>query len=393
MLASFALLFATAIVVEGRNDTIVDGWVAEPAARGTWSLLWSCLSTIFVCTWSVLHLNVPKRHGTCYLFFRKLGYMFLAAMAPEYILFEASKIFFEARSILNRLSEKYKDNGGTITHMKFACAHGFWTRTFSQRKEEPCPQDRLEKLIMSGDITGPSLSEKELTSRGKTDGVLKFVAVLQITWFGLQILFRAIQHYRITALEIMATAFVFCSLFIYGFCWYQPQNIEYPVYLEIPDEEIPELGTAKENTEEQQVCVRHTDSEMRRRACIEAAGKEVRGWVEDNVPETLLLLFACGFGAMHCLAWNSPFPTPAKKLAWRICSVATTALPAFLGAFLYLIPKRLLDLTTKPVLLLFVFYLIERIVTMVLAFMALRALPADTYRTVDWNIYLPHFTG
>jgi len=30
------------------NTTTV-GWVPEPAGRGTMSLLWSCLSTLFIC--------------------------------------------------------------------------------------------------------------------------------------------------------------------------------------------------------------------------------------------------------------------------------------------------------------------------------------------------------
>jgi hypothetical protein len=33
------------------------------------------------------------------------------------------------------------------------------------------------------------------------------------------------------------------------------------------------------------------------------------------------------FGGLHCLAWNFHFPTHTEALGWRICSVATTALP------------------------------------------------------------------
>jgi hypothetical protein len=33
------------------------------------------------------------------------------------------------------------------------------------------------------------------------------------------------------------------------------------------------------------------------------------------------------FGGLHCLAWNFHFPTHREALGWRICSVATTALP------------------------------------------------------------------
>jgi len=36
-------------------------FVATPNARGTLDILWSCLFTIFACTWTVLHLNVPEQ--------------------------------------------------------------------------------------------------------------------------------------------------------------------------------------------------------------------------------------------------------------------------------------------------------------------------------------------
>lgn len=34
-------------------------WVDPPTGRGTWSILGSCLSTLFLCVWKSLHLNVP----------------------------------------------------------------------------------------------------------------------------------------------------------------------------------------------------------------------------------------------------------------------------------------------------------------------------------------------
>ena len=388
MLSSFPFLFVMAAVVEGRNDETIHGWVAEPESRGTWSLLWSCLATIFICTWSALHLNIPKRHENWYLYRQKVGWMLMAAIAPELILYNASTTYFEARLLLKELKGLIGPEGHkwTLTHARFACAEGFCTRTRMQRKEAPCPPEVLGGLIESGDITGPPISEKELRSRGETNDISRLIAVLQIAWFGLQILFRAIQHYQITALEIMTTAFVFCSFFIYGFYWNQPQNVEYPVFLDIEDKEVPELISAKDNTGGEPGPVTRTNTATR-------LTKGVRGLVEDAVPMTLLLLFACGFGAMHCLAWNAPFPTFMEKLAWRVCSVSTTSLPAvaFLWAFLFKDKQDFVSIF--PLALLFVCYVIGRITTVVLAFMALRALPPDAYRMVNWSNYLPHFTA
>lgn len=46
-------------LAQARNETIVHGWQPEPSGRGTWSIVWSCLTTVLLCTWSALHLPVP----------------------------------------------------------------------------------------------------------------------------------------------------------------------------------------------------------------------------------------------------------------------------------------------------------------------------------------------
>ena len=52
---------------DARNDTIVHGWVEEPDRRGSMSLIYSCLATVILCTWSVLHVDVPKHQGRWYV--------------------------------------------------------------------------------------------------------------------------------------------------------------------------------------------------------------------------------------------------------------------------------------------------------------------------------------
>lgn len=68
------------------NNTHV-GWVSEPDERGTFGLLWSCLFTIFICSWSTLHLNVPACDDSpSTIFFRKLKWMGIALIIPEVLL-------------------------------------------------------------------------------------------------------------------------------------------------------------------------------------------------------------------------------------------------------------------------------------------------------------------
>src|SRR5437764_11206543 len=67
------------------------GWVSDRNDyRGTIDLLYGSLFTIFLCTWSVLHLELPGDHHTrlgC--FFRKVAFMALGILAPEFVAFLA----------------------------------------------------------------------------------------------------------------------------------------------------------------------------------------------------------------------------------------------------------------------------------------------------------------
>lgn len=83
-------------------DDVV-GWVPGPSERGTLTLVWSCVITIFACTWTVLHLNVPGRHDNSLIVaLRKLKWMVINILFPEFIL---SKAVCDLRLALQELLE------------------------------------------------------------------------------------------------------------------------------------------------------------------------------------------------------------------------------------------------------------------------------------------------
>ena len=96
LIAPLTLIAVWATSVQAIDETLIHGWRAEPQGRGTWSILWSSLATIFIRTWSALHMSVSSRHGRWYLFFRKPRRMLLAAVAPEVFLYSSADKFFEA---------------------------------------------------------------------------------------------------------------------------------------------------------------------------------------------------------------------------------------------------------------------------------------------------------
>jgi hypothetical protein len=108
--------------------------------RTVWNIVWSCLSTIFLCTWSSLHPNISSIHeepGTSWFKKRlknpfvdfltyKLPLFLCALLVPEYILAWAIRQYFMAGTIQkkgelnsrarNKSSEIYQFQAG-LEHM------------------------------------------------------------------------------------------------------------------------------------------------------------------------------------------------------------------------------------------------------------------------------------
>ena len=65
-------------------------WRSEPSARGTWSILSTCLITLGLCLWTALHLNIPRyKEGIWLPILRKAGWLLLGLLAPEMVAFTA----------------------------------------------------------------------------------------------------------------------------------------------------------------------------------------------------------------------------------------------------------------------------------------------------------------
>ena len=309
--------------------------------------------------------------------------MLLTALAPEWILFSAVEDCLQARSLLRRLVTHGGD-GWTLEHAEFAVAGGL--RVKSPESDEIMPKriESLRKAVESGQIKEPPISKEELISRSKSDGVVKLIALLQITWFGLQALFRAIQHLQVTPLEIITVAFVVLAVLTYAIWWNRPQDIEYPIIITLQDAE-----DGVETSQGQNV-----DTKSRSSTKVWFTDEKYKAWADDGLFLIVLAFIAPLFGAIHCLAWNAIFPTSKEALAWRICAVVTTGLPLLTSAIL-LLGYSVWDNTPYSLLLGIYFpplflYAIARITLITLAVMSLRALPADAFQTITWTKYMPN---
>ena len=83
------------------------GYVDGPDGRGTISILVSCISTLLLCTWSVLHLNIPAKGTSTIATFRPYAYWcFLGLFGPELVIWVAWRQFISAKALQMQLKQE-----------------------------------------------------------------------------------------------------------------------------------------------------------------------------------------------------------------------------------------------------------------------------------------------
>jgi hypothetical protein len=108
------------------------------------------------------------------------------------------------------------------------------------------------------------------------------------------------------------------------------------------------------------------------------------------------------FGAIHCIAWSFHFATEQERWAWRMSAILVSGLPISITALSFL-PAVSVKPGNKTTWINvchhflwgigsahICFYIIARLVLLVLPFVALRALPPGAYVQIDWISFLPH---
>ena len=136
-------------------------------------------------------------------------------------------------------------------------------------------------------------------------------------------------------------------------------------------------------------------------------GKDLlTGHVSSRALGVGLALVSAAYGGLHVSAWNSYFPTWEERIVWRISAIAVVVggmaasfvivsdlIDFSLGSCLIMIPHKALGLEviTAGAFLIYVIYCCCRIFLVVEAFVSIRKLPIDAYKTPAWTQLLPHF--
>ncbi|KAF8326927.1 hypothetical protein F5887DRAFT_1013231, partial [Amanita rubescens] len=352
--------------------------------RTLFSIIFSCGSTMFLCTWVALHPNVPKNpYSPWYIKIgQRVGFVLLALLAPEAILTWACSDWIISSFILVEVLDRHPGSGWTETHAQLLNMGGFnlisEDGTPSRLRDfEKIPESHIHILEIYVD---------EINDRSKGDLIAKTIAVVQTLWFIIQVFVRSSQGLTVTKLEFTTFAHTVLNIFIYLCWWNKPVGIIFPFDVYPIKKQGWNPGVERRAIEEEEVILGR-GKRPRQLPLRVRLGK----YIAD--PSWQIVRLGLLFGAIHCFSWNAFFPAPIELKFWRISAVVVTVSPSFVilpALFIYVTTSGAGGLALLPSVAFAVVYTVARLYLLILALLALPHLPYTAYLTPSWTIYLPH---
>jgi hypothetical protein len=239
------------------NSTALEGWQFADSSRSSWDILWTCLSTIFACTWTALHGPVPRRDQTEILAnVLKIVAWIGTILAPEFMAGIAAEELWQARSTVarcnaafhtahsrpnlhtssleSRTPEKVESNGRWGTFQGYCVGmNGVLFQTKDDWKY-PVHSRNVVPLIEAGVIKPSYLRAGDIKDRAKADSFAKGFILLQSCWVTVNIIARRAYDLPITAIEIATVAYVAAAAATYIIWWNKPKDMVTPITIFIP---------------------------------------------------------------------------------------------------------------------------------------------------------------
>ena len=324
------------------------GWTQSPNIRGTIDIIWSCVFTMGLCSWSMLCLNLPApKESRGRVLYRRIWLTALSLLGPEFIFQLALGQWLSARqSVADFRASGFE--GWTMTHAFFADAGGF---VLHPKDWVPFPLDakQLHYLVINRYIRYPRISKRLIKDKNKVDGLLRLITLFQIIFFVFNVSARAAQGLIITCGELTTAAFIVCSLGT-SICWaHKPADVIAPesietIHVGIADILLQAGDQAKEPYSRtpldfvsrkewawslfwanwlnilRNMKIPFIDFVPKRRPLQRFEDSRSK-----EIPESkmwLLMSLSVAYSAIFISGWKYSFPTKIERTLWRIASVS-----------------------------------------------------------------------
>ncbi|KAH6913510.1 hypothetical protein BKA70DRAFT_1421777 [Coprinopsis sp. MPI-PUGE-AT-0042] len=224
--------------------------------RSTADIVWSCVVTVFACTWLSVHPNVSGSNSTWkQRMTHRIYLMIWGIAAPEFLVIFAYRQWRGSKDITRVIRKVVEDDKldiplrkkWTNTHSHYLQMGGFMfqdpnseelvdfieVQELLKKQSQDVGREALHELLKN------TLTEDEIWDKSKGDTLAKAVVALQTTWFLTQIVGRAMQHLTITELEVITLAYAAFNAVMYAFWWNKPLDAQCPLL--IPFSKVEEL--------------------------------------------------------------------------------------------------------------------------------------------------------
>lgn len=419
------------------SPDFVCGWVSSPDTRGTISIVYSCLSTVWLCTWTCLCLNIPSSRCTGWRFvLYKFRWQLFAVFFPEVLVALAAEQWASAKQSVRAFSELGCANW-TIRHGFFADMGGL---VLAPRGSPGFPIDsfQLAYLVRHGYLRMPRIELDDIRAINKADGLSRVVTLGQMSWFCLSCFARASLHLGISPLELETLSFILCTLHTFYFWYHKPLDPARPLIIRT-DKTLGQLfypqsaPTTFLRTPLDFVAPPHDPKSLFTPFWFGFTATfrphtPIRTTPAKRIPNSLvhpaegvgwgltiyILLFQLMYYGLHIgVAWTIRFPSPFEFYLWEVSNVVDAGLitifilflalgthfAPFIGDFVFateastvlevasMLPAWAKVLLHGP----FVFgYITGRLLVLGVALVAMRALPRAIYEDVEWSNFIPH---
>ncbi|KAG1759943.1 hypothetical protein EDD22DRAFT_806031, partial [Suillus occidentalis] len=229
------LVYASLLNLNGTSATTFNVSDSPPSCgtRTLWSVIWSCAATLFACTWTAIHPNIPGMdEGKLIVLCRRLRIMIMALVAPDLMItwaanYDNPDIGESAATLLSEIRLSDGRNNWTVTQGFFTWMGGLLLY-FDDKSRATLRPDELLRFVREGSVDVPVIIEADIKDRSKGDALSKGIAILQLAWFVLQLVARNAQNLLITLLEIDTLAVAALTSITYGFWWKKPKDVGRP---------------------------------------------------------------------------------------------------------------------------------------------------------------------
>ena len=376
------------------------GYTTNSGGRGTLDLLWSCLVTIALCTWTIQRLQIIPWATSKTIVFRKKAFWFLVTLlCPEYIAWIAFEQWQRARGY--RVVRELEHNDWTMQHGFYVDMGGFQIELEGKDYSllaalEPnsdvlelddCVRftirlDDLISLLKAGVLATPRIYCYDLDERSKNDLFAQVVTSLQVLYFVVNCCSRLGSNLPISTLEVSTVAFACCAAFVQYFWWYKPLDLRSTTVMALnPCQHarfISLLPSLRFNRSEQDLAEKKRDFKLFFDRIL--PGGEMNGKVIHG------LWIGFVFNGIHVSSWNYSFASETEQLLWRTAGLGACGAIALLWAATFIRPRMagllLCSLST-------IFYCVCRAYLLVEVFVGLRSVPGGLYQSPAWENALP----